>query len=116
MRTTTSTCFVCDRRGLVCRRCNFCGLQPLGVSVCKREKPPGTQPGRLLCYLNHPLRRGFSPTIFRHPFGCLVNFAQTGTYCTTTAGPRLRSGYYRGDWGSDRDTSSCYLPPTSSIS
>jgi len=34
-------------------------------------------PGRLLCHLNHPLRRGFIVTIFRHTFGCLVNFGQT---------------------------------------
>jgi|ERR1019366_569936 hypothetical protein len=43
-RTTTYNSFVRGRRsGNFCARCNFCGPQPLGVSVCKKEKPPGTQ-------------------------------------------------------------------------
>jgi hypothetical protein len=51
------------------------------TSVSFRERPPGT-PGRPLCYLSRPLRRGFKLTIFRYPLGCLVNFAQTGFQST----------------------------------
>src|SRR5208283_4752402 len=44
---------------------------------------PGTQPGRPRWYLNYPLRRGITFTIFRYPLRCLVNFAQTGISAAT---------------------------------